>query len=157
MGDLMMRVKLLEQIWCNRLELRPAHSISPLGRILTSLLALPLTHLVVRDPTANQVPFAMYAGEAIFSGATLADVLEEEFGLDLNDESIILVEGLPTAGTPDVSPEQLGKSVGNIIVSLARTESNKLFADVNRRSDAQETHAFNRAATHLADAGYHVH
>ncbi|MGR3508432.1 MAG: hypothetical protein ACU0CQ_17215 [Sulfitobacter sp.] len=117
-----MRSELMEHIWGNRLELTEAHSVSPLGRILNSLLAAPLTRFIIHGRDDQCAPFAMYAGEEIIPGATVADVMEEEFGLDLNEDAIILFEARSAVGTDQTSPEQLGRSIGNIIVSLASFE-----------------------------------
>lgn len=152
-----MRSELMEHIWSNRLELTEAHSVSPLGRILNSLLAAPLTRFVLHGRDDHFAPFAMYAGEEIIPGATVADVMEQEFGLDLSEDAIILVETRSPAGSDQISPEQLGQSIGNIIVSLASFEQKSALMGAAFTDDDWAVRSLGYTGNRFGKPSLHIH
>ena len=110
---------LLEHIWSDALEERSAQDGSPISHLLTSLLAAPVLFLVDKSVSASNEPFVGYGGLEILPGASLADVLLEEMGIEIDEKTIVLVEPKMQAGETRRSTEELGRIVGRILVELS--------------------------------------
>jgi hypothetical protein len=152
-----MRSELMGHIWGKRLEFCTDPCSTPLGRILSSLLASPITRFTVEVEDADLTPVAIYAGEEVISGASLADVLEQEFGLDLEEGAIVLIEPCaPLASTPPC-PVALGHQIGHIIVSLAQTERDGFTTSERLLSAGNIAHSFHHEMLHAAIPGEHIH
>tara|TARA_R110001606_G_scaffold251783_2_gene399750 strand:- start:579 stop:878 length:300 start_codon:yes stop_codon:yes gene_type:complete len=99
----------------------------------------------------------MYAGEEIIPGATVADVMEQEFGLDLSEDAIILVETRSPAGSDQISPEQLGQSIGNIIVSLASFEQKSALMGAAFTDDDWAVRSLGYTGNRFGKPSLHIH
>ena len=153
---LTMRSDLMGHIWGGRLEFCADPCNTPLGRILSSLLASPITRFTVAVEDADLTPFAIYAGEEIISGASLADVLDQEFGLDLEDDAIVLIEPCAQPTLTPTCPVQLGHHIGHIIVSLAQSERDGTAPDGLLSAD-NIAHSFHREMLRTVTPGQHIH
>ena len=122
MGNEIMRSTLVEQIWNNSLHACQDDSISPLARMLQSLLPHPVACFYSTSGYGFDEPIAMYGLEEVLPGATLADILDQECGIEISDDTIVLVESAKTRNAPHVSAQKMGLAMGNILVSLAKFE-----------------------------------
>lgn len=125
---------LLEQIWSDTLEERNARDGSPISHLLTSLLAAPVLLLVDKSGTAVSEPFIGYGGFEILPGASLADVLLEEMGIEIDETTVVLVEPKEQSGETRSSTDELGRVVGKILVELS-----KMGSDTNVPSEPPRT------------------
>lgn len=114
---------LLEQIWSDALEERTNLNRSPISYLLTSLLAAPVLSLVDTSSTARSEPFVSYGGYEILPGASLADVLLEEMGIEIDETTVVLVEHNSSPGETRGSTEELGRTVGRILLELSMMDS----------------------------------
>lgn len=114
---------LLERIWSDALEERSNLNGSPISHLLTSLLAAPVLSLVDTSSTAKTEPFVSYGGYQILPGASLADVLLEEMGVEIDETTVVLVERKERSGETRRSTEALGRAVGRILLELSKMDS----------------------------------
>lgn len=114
---------LLERIWSDALEERSNLNGSPISHLLTSLLAAPVLSLVDTSSTAKTEPFVSYGGYQILPGASLADVLLEEMGVEIDETTVVLVERKERSGETRRSTEELGRAVGRILLELSMMDS----------------------------------
>lgn len=114
---------LLEQIWSGTLEERNAREGSAISHLLMSLLAAPVLPLVDKSAKAASEPFIGYGGFEILPGASLADVLLEEMGIEIDEKTIVLVEPKEQSGETRSSTDELGRMVGKILIELSRMGS----------------------------------
>jgi hypothetical protein len=113
----MKECELLELIWGGAVTSRDANSMSPLARILDALLVVPMIALVSNG--GHHSPVAMVESIELLPGATLGDVLTEELGLHMPRDAIILIEPVTKADAIEVSGADLGRDLGNILMSMA--------------------------------------
>lgn len=111
MGDI------LEHIWSGTLEQRTAAEFSPLARIFSSLLAAPTLCLTAQG--AGKAPIASFGGQEVMPGASLADVLDQELGIEITDETIVLVEPREMSEAASYSGQELGQTLGALLVALS--------------------------------------
>jgi len=112
-------VEILEHIWSETLDLREGADLPPLASILSSLLAAPMICFTTRMGGANARPTVSFAGAEVMPGATLADVLFEEFAIEISDETIVLIEPLTMTDAKPLTGQELGQSLGEILVELS--------------------------------------
>ena len=120
-----MRSTLVEQIWNNSLHACQDDSISPLARMLQSLLPHPVACFYSTSGYGVDEPIAMYGLEEVLPGATLADILDQECGIEISDDTIVLVESAKMRNAPHVCAQKMGQAMGNILVSLAKFEESR--------------------------------
>ena len=115
---------IMEHLWSGAFERREPAELSPLAVILSTLLAAPMVCFASAVPDGDAAPFALYADTEVMPGATLADVLFQEFNIDLGDDVVIYIEPREMGGAEHYSSDALGQSLGNILVNLAGTPKN---------------------------------
>lgn len=108
---------LLEQIWGNAIEVRAPAEMSPLARLLGSLLTVPLVTLVAHAEGGR--PFAMMESDELLPGAPLGDILAEELGLDVPQDAVVLIEPVGFADASSYSGRALGEELGRILGDIA--------------------------------------
>jgi hypothetical protein len=110
---------IIEHIWSDTLELREGGDLPPLAVILSSLLAAQMICFTTKmgGPSARAV--VSYAGDEVMPGASLSDVLFEEFAIEISDQTIVLVEPSAMSDAEPVSSQDLGQALGQILVELA--------------------------------------
>ena len=86
----------------------------------------------------------------------MADVLDQEFGLDLEDDAIVLIEPCAQPTLTPTRPVQLGHHIGHIIVSLAQSERDGTAPDGLLSAD-NIAHSFHREMLHAVTPGQHIH
>lgn len=101
------------------MELRTGAALPPLAAILSSVLATPMICFTTKAGGASGQPFVAYAGSEVMPGASLADVLFEEFGIEISDQTIVMVEPFGMSDSEGFSSQDLGQALGQIIVDLA--------------------------------------
>ncbi|MGB7317135.1 MAG: hypothetical protein WBC85_04135 [Planktotalea sp.] len=114
-----MSVDIMEHIWSDTMELRQGSELSPLARLLTSLLAAPTICFTTKAGGDAATPLATCAGDEVLPGASLADVLYQEFGIEMSDETIVFIEPCKMSNADYFSGKELGHALGNILVELA--------------------------------------
>jgi hypothetical protein len=114
---------LLEQIWSDVLEERTNLNGSPISYLLTALIAAPVLSLVDTSSTASSEPIVSYGGHEVLPGASLADVLLEEMGIEIDETTVVLVERKSNPGETRGSTEELGRAVGQILLELSMMDS----------------------------------
>lgn len=77
--------------------------------------------LVTRAGPDHQQPFASYGGCDVLPGANLADVLDQELGLEITEDTIVLVEPRGLSDAPAYCSRELGEKLGALLVALAGT------------------------------------
>ena len=107
----------LKYIWDNALEQRTGDGLSPLARVFTSLLAAPTISFV---SSLGSQSFATYGGDEVMPGITLADVLDEEMGLEISEDTIVLIEPEAACTAAYVSSAELGRTLGELLLDLAK-------------------------------------
>ncbi|MGC1504554.1 MAG: hypothetical protein WA782_10490 [Sulfitobacter sp.] len=113
-------MNIVEHIWSDTLELRGATNLPPLGSILASLLAAPMICFTIKEGSAEARPVVSYAGNEVLPGASLADVLFEEFGIEICDRTIVLVEPSEIGQVNRLSSQDLGLALGQVLVDLSQ-------------------------------------
>jgi hypothetical protein len=116
-GQAMNGRKLVELIWGGDMELREADSMSPLARLLDAFLVVPTITLVANAGLHR--PVAMAEGDELMAGASLGDILAEELGIHIPSDAIVLIEPAAMADATEVSGTDLGRELGNILLSMA--------------------------------------
>lgn len=114
---------LLEHIWSDALEERSTRDASPISHLLTTLLAAPILSLVDKSPTSMFEPYVGFGGSEILPGASLADVLLQEMGIEIDETTIVLVEASQRAGETRRSTDELGRVIGDILIKLSAMDS----------------------------------
>ncbi|WP_370399475.1 hypothetical protein [Sulfitobacter sp. JB4-11] len=114
---------LLERIWSDVLEERTNLNGSPISYLLTSLLSVPVLSLDDTSSTAASEPFVSYGGYEVLPGASLADVLLEEMGIEIDETTVVLVERNSSPVETRGSTEELGRAVGRILLELSMMNS----------------------------------
>ena len=110
---------LIEHIWSGTLTLCEGADLPPIAVILGSLLAAPMVCFTTRAGGPSMRAFVSYAGHEVLPSASLADVLFEEFGVEISDQTIVLIQPLCMSDTKTFSSPDLGQSLGQILVELA--------------------------------------
>lgn len=124
-GNEAMSHNILEHIWSSQVELSDISRGSPVAHMLSSLLTVPTLCFTTRYNPSETTAFACVAGAEVMPGATLADVLCEEFDIDVSDETVIYFEAESIRDAKDYSADMVGKLIGNILVSLASEDPEK--------------------------------
>jgi hypothetical protein len=119
------KLNIIEHIWGDTLELREGGGRPPLAVILSSLLAAPMICFTTKEGCFAPHAFVSYAADEVLPGTSLADVLFEEFGLEISDETIVIVEPFVIHNAPRISSKDLGEALGNILVDLAGLNQNE--------------------------------
>ncbi|SFE85219.1 hypothetical protein SAMN04488523_11142 [Sulfitobacter brevis] len=140
---------IMEHLWSGAFERREAVELSPLAVILSTLLAAPMVCFASAAPNSDAAPFALYAGTEIMPGATLADVLFQEFDIDLGDDVVIYIEPRAMGEAEHYSSDALGLSLGNILVNLAGTPKIDASAADVARAVAHRQTAHRLAQVHV--------
>lgn len=125
-------VDILEHVWSGTIERRDVAELSPLAQILSSLLAAPTLCLITQAGKKGLKPFASYGGCEVMPGASLADVLDEELGIEISDETIVLVEPRAMSDADYYSGKELGQVLGSLLVDLSGLEQGQLTALADR-------------------------
>ena len=113
---------LVELIWSDSFTLCAEDDLSPIAQMLGSLLALPTICFTTRADAGPLGGVATYAGKEAFAGATIADVLFEEFNIEVSDDTIIYIESAELNEAQEFSADKLGATLGGLLVSLANAE-----------------------------------
>ncbi|MFY0647355.1 hypothetical protein [Sulfitobacter geojensis] len=113
-------MNIVEHIWSGTLELRDEANLPPLGNILNSLLAAPMICFTTKQGGPNVQPVVSYAADEVLPGASLADVLFEEFGIEICDRTIVLIEPAETGKAFVLSSQDLGQALGQVLVDLSK-------------------------------------
>lgn len=123
----------MEHVWSGALEKRDGAQKSLLARMLNPLLVVPTACFITKlDGCA---PFALYAGKEVLPGISLSDVLFEEYGFEICEHAIVLIEPHGRReGLQNLDPN-LGAHLGNILVGLACLEQQ----EVSKVSDIIES------------------
>jgi hypothetical protein len=121
-------VDILEHVWSGTVERRDAAQLSPLARLLTSLLAAPTLCLTSQAGAENAKPFASYGGYQVLPGASLADVLDEELGIEISDETIVLFEPRAMSDAAQFTSKELGEMLGALLVDISGIEQGQAMA-----------------------------
>ena len=112
-------VTTIEHIWSETLNLREKTNLTALASILDSLLAAPMICFTTKagGPTAR--PIVSYAGDEVLPGTSLADVLFEEFGIEISDDTIVLIDPTDISDANGLSSQELGQELGQVLVELS--------------------------------------
>ena len=108
---------LLEQIWTNGLEVRGHEVHSPLIGILAAILDRPILGLVASE--GFEQPIMLNESEEISAGLTLGDILEEEFGVEVEVDTVVLIEPVQLADADVYTGRDLGSMLGTMLVNYA--------------------------------------
>lgn len=115
-----MTIGILDYVWSDSFEQQHPSRMSPIARMLNSLLAAPMV-CFVSDLTSSRVAAgAWVAGEEVFPGATLADVLSEEFDIDVTEETIIYVEPREMCDMEYFPNSDVRRAIGDVLAGLAK-------------------------------------
>ncbi|MDK3016731.1 hypothetical protein [Pseudodonghicola flavimaris] len=108
---------LLELIWSGAIESRNANGDSPLAGLLDALLTVPAIGLVgdLGDGRAH----AFMESTELMPGVSLGDVLDQEMGLDVPQDAVVLIEPACSADAEVYSGNHLGQVLGGILMQLA--------------------------------------
>lgn len=137
-------MEILEYIWGDRLEVRVGENLPPLAAVLSSLLAAPMICFTTKQNGATSMhPTVSVGGQEVMPGATLADVLFEEFGIEISDETIVLIEPLSGPDAPALTSQQFGQSLGQILVELA-----ELGQPTSEKASSPSAHALTSQMAH---------
>ena len=112
-------MNIIEYIWSDTLTLREKSNLPPLAKILDSLLAAPMICFTTKSGGPAARPIVCYAGDEVLSGTSLADVLFEEFGIEISDRTIVLIEASDVSGAKSLSSQDLGEALGQVLVDLS--------------------------------------
>lgn len=118
-----MTQKLLEHIWSDNFEVRDASEISLVAQILKPILAAPILCCTSEMFPTSRTAIATYAGTEVMPGATLADVLFEEHGIETSDDTIIYIEPVELGSGPAPSSEEMGWIIGQVLLNLVRPDA----------------------------------
>lgn len=127
-------MNIVEHIWSNTLELRDPTNLPPLGSILASLLASPMICFTTKETRTGARPVVSYAGDEVLPSASLADVLFEEFGIEICDRTIVLIEPSEIGGVHTMSSQDLGQALGQVLVDLSQLNQAENPAMISRRN-----------------------
>ncbi len=135
-------MNIIEHIWSDTLELREGKDFPPLANILSSLLAAPMICFTTRACGSAAHPIVSYAGNEVLPGTSLADVLFEEFSLEINDQTIVLIEHSDIGNAETLSSRELGQALGQVLVELAglNQDENLMIAGVTKSDVVHQTH-----------------
>lgn len=114
---------LLERIWADKISFVDDGNASPISLMLKSLLAAPVVSFVDHSPSTGATPFVCYGGYEILPGASLADVMLEELGVEIDESSVVLFEPKSHLNAVWDSADDLGRTVGRILVDLSAMEN----------------------------------
>lgn len=115
-----MKSTILEQIWSGTLRPQTKEAMSPVARSLSSLLAVPTVSFVVTSNYADEEPYAWIAGAEVYPGASLSEILFEEYGLEVSDDTVVLVETRDTVSKDWISKDSLAETISDLLASIAR-------------------------------------
>lgn len=136
---------ILENVWGEGASLRLGQELPPLAKMLDCLVSAGVVALTLPRHSPTSTPFAVTAGTDVIPGASLADILYEEFSTEVEPDTIVLF--LPDqgeCGAPSRSDE-MGYLLGTILVQLSRLDRS-----VNRAGGAaREATLWPDHVTHL--------
>lgn len=130
-----MSTGILKEIWAGNLEARNISEMSAVPQMLASLIALPVVCFRLKDVSDLPSATASFAGTEVLSGASLADVLFEECGVEVTDETIVYIEADGVRKEAARCPEALGQLIGDVIVKLASDTASKTLPIAPRHED----------------------
>jgi hypothetical protein len=136
---------IIEHIWSNTLELRKERELPPLAAVLNSLLAVPMICFTTRTGVPEAHAFVSYACDEVLPGVSLADVLFEEFEIEICDQTIVLVQPISTSDADPISSEDLGQALGQVLVELAGMKQDEIQV-INAVTEADFKHQVSRRA-----------
>lgn len=110
---------LLEHVWSDTFQVKQVSELSPAARILAPLLAAPTLCFTSDMFPTSLTAVATYAGTEVMPGATLADVLFEEHGIEATDDTIIYIEPTELGQAAQPTSDELGWIIGQVLVNLA--------------------------------------
>ena len=103
-------MNILEVVWDSGTFLHVEQDLPPVAGLLNSLLAAPVVALSTGLAGGDQRALALMAGTEVMPGASLADVLFEEFSVEISEGTVVLV--LPDNGGPAEGRQQPGDGHG---------------------------------------------
>ena len=101
------------------MEICEAPDQSPVARMLSSLLSVPTLCFTSKLDQDGMTACAYIAGDEVLPGASLADVLFEEFEIEVSDDTVIYIESAAMNQAKDFSAETMGQAIGDLLVKLA--------------------------------------
>lgn len=112
-------MNILEVVWDSGTFLHVEQDLPPVAGLLNSLLAAPVVALSTGLAGGDQRALALMAGTEVMPGASLADVLFEEFSVEISEGTVVLV--LPDNGGPaeGASSQEMGTVLGEILVQVS--------------------------------------
>lgn len=114
-----MPTTLLDHIWANALEVVEPAQLSPLPGMLASISRHPIICVRSRFSGDHRLATASFASEEILPGATLADILFEECGIEVDDDCIVYLETAAMQKSSNLPVEMLSGVMGEIVIRLA--------------------------------------
>ncbi len=120
-----MKLALVEQIWKNELQICQEEELSTLAKMLKVLLGQPIVCFNTTEAWKSDQPLAMFGSEELLAGVTLADILDQEYGIEISDETVVLVEAPQLKIAFELGEQAVGMALGNVLVSLARFEEER--------------------------------
>lgn len=115
-----MTIGILDHVWSGSFELENPENMSPIAGMFSSLLAAPILCFVSDVSDSKLTPGAWVAGEEVYPGASLADILCEEFDIEITDETIVYVEPSEMRDIEALSNEAVKEAISNVLISLAK-------------------------------------
>jgi hypothetical protein len=115
-------VGILENVWSEGASLRLGQELPPLAKMLDRLVSPGVVALTLPKHSPTSIPFAVTAGTEVLPGASLADVLYEEFSTEVEPDTIVLF--LPDQGECGATSrsDEMGYLLGTILVQLSRLD-----------------------------------
>lgn len=128
-----MAIGILDHVWSGSFELESPENMSPIAGMLSSLLAAPILCFVSDVSESKLTPGAWVAGEEVYPGASLADILCEEFDIEITDETIVYVEPSEMRDIDAMSNAAVRDAISDVLLSLAKPNAWGIpgVADVN--------------------------
>lgn len=113
-----MSVDVMEVIWSESFQMQEEARLSPLASLVSSIMSVP-TVCISCAGTEDGVPLALYADQEVMAGASLADILFEEHGVEISDDTVVLFEPRGPSNATPVPGMDLGGVLGEVLVTLA--------------------------------------
>ena len=145
---------LLHAVWSAELCSGNDFRRSPIAATLRRLLSRPVIHLVTS--AFGKDPYATYASVLVEDGLSLADVLEQELDVTVNDGDVVLIEPRSYVEDWRYSQAELGDHISKLLVGLAATDLSDRekfrrtgFAVLDQAIRGQLSKEFPEARSHL--------
>ena len=145
---------LLHAVWSGELCTGNDIRRSPIAATLRRLLSRPVIHLVTS--AFGKEPYATYASVQLEEGLSLADVLEQELNVSVNDGDVVLIEPRSCVEDWRYSQAELGEHISKLLIGLAATDlsdrerlSRTGFALLDQAVRGQLSKEFPVATSHL--------